>query len=261
MLQNGSQGLPVSAILLLDQINLVYSLSLWALLPPAVVLTGSILRYPAVLTLAVSSVIALLIGIGLQGFSFQSGLVSTVSGFNVEMLTGIGIDPQNLGDNLITLLNRGGLYSMVDTLLVIISAFLLAGGMEVSGGLNKIIDSILNRVTTIFSLIAVTMSSGGIMISLTSHGGVTALIVGNLFQKAFKEHGLAPENLSRSMEDSVAIVEPLMPWTVSAIFMASTLSVPTISYLPWATFCYSGPVFSLLLAAAFSRTRFGLKRL
>ena len=150
---------------------------------------------------------------------------------------------------------------MVNTLLVIISAFLLAGGMEVSGGLNKIIDSMLKKVKTVFSLIAVTMTSGGIMVSMTSHGGVTALIVGNLFQKAFKEHGLAPENLSRSMEDSATIVEPLMPWTVSAIFMATTLSVPTISYLPWATFCLTGPVFSLVLAAAFKRTGFGLKKL
>ena len=87
------------------------------------------------------------------------------------------------------------------------------------------------------------------------------MIVGGLYQKAYAERGFAPENLSRSIEDSVTIVEPLMPWTVSAVFMATTLGVPTLSYAPWAWFCFCGPVWSLLLAATYDMTGFGLKRL
>jgi NhaC family Na+:H+ antiporter len=59
----------------------------------------------------------------------------------------------------------------------------------------------------------------------------------------------------------VTITEPLMPWTVSAVFMATTLGIPTIQYAPWAIFCYGGPVFSLLLAGLYSRSRFGLRPL
>ena len=105
------------------------------------------------------------------------------------------------------------------------------------------------------------MAAGATMIALTSHGGVTALVIGGMFQPAYKERDLAPENLSRSLEDSVTITEPLMPWTVSAIFMATTLGVPTAQYAPWAVFCYGGPVFSLLIAATWRRTGFGIKRL
>ena len=76
-----------------------------------------------------------------------------------------------------------------------------------------------------------------------------------------EERGLAPENLSRSLEDSVTITEPLMPWTVSAVFMAGTLGVSTVEYAPWALFCYGGPVFSLLIAALYRRTGFGIRRL
>jgi len=72
---------------------------------------------------------------------------------------------------------------------------------------------------------------------------------------------LASVNLSRSLEDSVTIVEPLMPWTVSGIFMSSTLEVPTLELLPWAVFCYCGPILSLLWAAGFDRTGCGLRRL
>jgi NhaC family Na+:H+ antiporter len=52
-----------------------------------------------------------------------------------------------------------------------------------------------------------------------------------------------------------------MPWTVSAIFMATTLGVPTLEYAPWALFCMTGWIFSLLIAATFERTGFGLKLL
>ena len=98
------------------------------------------------------------------------------------------------------------------------------------------------------------------MISLTSNNGVTALVIGELFQKAYDERDFARENLSRAIEDSVTIVEPLLPWTVSAVYMATTLGVPTISYAPWALFCIGGPVFSLLYAATYDRLGIGLKR-
>jgi NhaC family Na+:H+ antiporter len=147
---------------------------------------------------------------------------------------------------------------MANTLVVILAAFLLAAGMDASGALNFLIERMLGAVRSTFALIAATMSAGATMIALTSHGGVTALVIGGLFQQGYRERGLAPENLSRSLEDSVTITEPLMPWTVSAVFMATTLGVPTLHYAPWAVFCYSGPVFSLLIAALYRRTGFGI---
>ena len=150
---------------------------------------------------------------------------------------------------------------MANTLIVIISAFLLAAGLDVSGALDRILQALLSGVRSVFGLIAATMVAGATLISLTSHGGVTALIVGGMFQDAYRERGLAPENLSRSLEDSVTIVEPLLPWTVSAIFMATTLGVATVEYLPWAVFCYGGPVFSLGWALASRYTDRGIRRL
>ncbi len=74
------------------------------------------------------------------------------------------------------------------------------------------------------------------------------------------KRGLAEENLSRTLEDAGTLVEPLLPWTVSAVYMASVVGVPTTAYAPWAVFCYGGPVFTLLLAAGFDKTGFGLNR-
>jgi NhaC family Na+:H+ antiporter len=175
------------------------------------------------------------------------------------MVASTGADVAVLGDAFRTLVVRGGLYGMAPTLIVIIAAFLLAAAMDVSGALALLIGRMLAAVRSVFGLIAATMASGATMIGLTSHGGVTALVIGGMFQQAYRERGLAPENLSRSLEDSITITEPLMPWTVSAVFMATTLGVPTLAYAPWASFCYGGPVFSLLIAALYRRTGFGIR--
>jgi NhaC family Na+:H+ antiporter len=214
--------------------------------------------------MAASSVVAMGVGIGAHNFAANDALMAAVSGFNVSMIdtfsatSGAGEPPSTL---LTSLLNRGGVMSMSTNLILVIAAFLIAAGMEVSGGLEKLLHAMLQRARSIFGLVAATLASGATMVALTSHGGVTALIVGGLFQDAYRDRGLAPENLSRSLEDSVTITEPLMPWTVSAIFMATTLGVPTLAYAPWALFCMTGWIFSLLIAATYARSGFGLKPL
>ncbi len=253
-------GMPQSARTLLADITAVFSLNGLVLLPPAIVIWSIIRKNPPALAIAASSLVAAAIGVLLQGFSLQNAILSAVGGFRVDMVASAGTDPAALGEAFRTLVQRGGLYSMANTLIVIIAAFLLAGAMDVSGALNLLIDRMLAAVRSVFGLIASTMAAGGTMIALTSHGGVTALVVGELFQKAYDERGLARVNLSRSIEDSVTITEPLMPWTVSAVFMATTLGVPTLHYAPWAVFCYGGPVFSLLIAGLYRYTGFGIRK-
>lgn len=251
-------GMPDSARVLLEDLDRVYSLHWIALLPAAIVVWSIVRRVPPVLAIALSSVVAAVIGVAVQSFDVQDALVAAVSGFRLEMVASTGADPGATGADFARLVERGGLYGMATTLVVILAAFLLAAAMEVSGALSVLIDRMLGAVRSVFGLVAATMTAGATMIAVTSHGGVTALVVGGLFQRAYADRGLAPENLSRSLEDSVTITEPLMPWTVSAVFMAGTLGVPTVQYAPWAVFCYGGPVFSLLLARLYRRTGFGL---
>jgi NhaC family Na+:H+ antiporter len=244
-----SDGIPDSARALLADLQTVYDLHWVVLVPPAIVIWSIIRRMPPALAISLSSLVAAVIGVAVQGFSVQDALVAGVGGFRADMVGSVGADAGSLGEAFTTLVERGGLYGMANTLIVVISAFLLAGAMDASGALNLLIDRMLKSVRSVFGLIAATMAAGGTMIALTSHGGVTALVIGGLFQKAYRERRLAPENLSRSLEDSVTITEPL------------TLGVPTIQYAPWAIFCYGGPVFSLLLAGLYKRTRFGLRLL
>ena len=218
-------SLPESARILLTDIDPAFTLTWIVLIPLLVVLWGVARRYPPALAIALSSVVATVIAILVQRTTPLAAMTSAVTGARVEMLHAAAAP----GAQFLTLVERGGLNSMAPTLIVVIAAFLLAAAMEVSGALDLLIARMLAGVTSVFRLIAATMASGATMIALTSHGGVTALVIGGLFQSAYRERGLAPENLSRSLEDSVTITEPLMPWTVSAIFMATTLGVPTAS--------------------------------
>ncbi len=256
-----ADGATGGAETLLADLDSVFVLSPLVLIPPAIVVVSIVRKVPPALAIAISSLVAIALGIWLQGFGVDEAIRAAVGGFELEMVRSTGADPATTGADFGRLVERGGLYGMANTLIVVISAFLLAGAMSASGSLELLIEKMLAAVSSVFGLIAATMAAGATTIALTSHGGVTALVIGGLFQGAYDERELAPVNLSRSLEDSVTITEPLMPWTVSAVFMAGTLGVSTLEYAPWALFCYGGPFFSLLIAALYRRTGFGIRRL
>jgi Na+:H+ antiporter, NhaC family len=242
-------GLPESARLILADIEAVYHLGPVVLLPPLVVTLCIVRRVPALLAIALASLAATAVGVAVQGFRLDEALLAAVAGFQVPMIATLGANPAAMSPDFVRLVSRGGLNAMAPTLVIVFTAFILAAGMHVSGALDLLIARLLAAARSTFALIAATMAAGLTMVGLTSHGGVTVLVVGGMFQPAYRERNLAPENLSRSMEDSVTLTEVLMPWTVTGVFMATTLGVPTIQYAPWAVFNYGGPVFSLLLAA------------
>lgn len=257
----GTGGIPESGQLLLNDISAVYALGWYTLLPPIVVVACIVRRIPSAIAIVLSSAVAAAIAVTMQRFGMADVVNAAISGFQLPLLERNGIAVATLSAPFAKLVQRGGMNSMSSTLVLVFTAFLLAAAMEVSGALNVLITRMLQAVRSVFGLIAATMTAGLTMIGLTSHGGVTMLVVGGLFQQAYRDRQLAPQNLSRSLEDSVTITEVLMPWTVSAVFMATTLGVPTLSYAPWAVFCYLGPVFSLTIAAVYKRTGFGISTL
>ncbi|MDH5642735.1 MAG: Na+/H+ antiporter NhaC [Gemmatimonadota bacterium] len=246
--------------LLLADLENSFHMGLYVLAPPLLILASMFRKVPPAVAITVSAFTAVMVGMFFQDSTLQNGVTAVVAGFDVSMIQTTNFESSS-GSAFQTLVQRGGLFSMAPTLIVIIAAFLLAGAMDASGALKLLLNWMLSRVRSTFGLIVASMTSGTVSVALTSHAGVTALLVGGLYQKAFAERRLAPVNLSRALEDSVTIVEPLMPWTVSAIFMATTLGVDTVEYAPWAIFCFAGPIFSLLYGATFERTGFGLKRM
>ena len=251
-----SAGTDLSAAHTLEtELETLFPINALCSLPLLVAVGGIAMRGPPLIVLASSSVLALFMGVVIHGFPVSSAVSSYVSGFQVATIRP-GLTPSV---QLAHALNRGGLFSMAPTLIYVLAAFLLAASMQVAGAIDRLLRALLSSVRSPFGLITATMCAGAMMVALTSHGGVTSLIVGGLFRRSYAERQLAPENLSRAIEDSVTITEPLMPWTVSGLYMASTLGVATSEYLPWSVFCLLGPIFSLGFALTYEIWGIGLK--
>ena len=118
-------------------------------------------------------------------------------------------------------------------------------------------ESLLKISKSTGSLIVVTLLTGILTISTTCNGQVSLLLPGELLRPAYIRRGLHPCNLGRSIEDSGTIFEPILPWTAAGAYMAATLGVPTLSYMPWATLCWTGVIF----ATIWGYTGIGIRKL
>lgn len=236
----------------------LFSLNVILLLPALIVLIGSIMKKPPLIVLFASSITALLLAMIFQGAALADVFAAVVSGFTVDML------PQNIEitEDIESLLTRGGLYSMYNATFFVFCAFFFASAMEASQVLHVLLEGIISRLKSTGSLIFTTLLSGFVIINGTSNALVTYFLIKDIYGESFKKHKLHPVNLSRSMEDSVTITEALLPWTVSGVFIATTLGVGNFEFLPWAVFNWGGFIFSALLAFLAPYTNyFGIRRL
>ena len=86
---------------------------------------------------------------------------------------------------------------------------------------------------------------------------LSILIPGEMFKDAYKERGLHPKNLSRTLEDAGTVFVPLIPWSAAGAYMVSCLGVEVLDYLPWAILCYCG----FLIAIFYGFTGIGIAKM
>lgn len=215
------------------------------LIPLAIVLIGSITKKPTIPVMLLASLVALINAAVFQGADLKNIVDVTLNGFNVGM---VGMSEENVAPELIRLLHRGGMMSMMNTLLIAVCAISFAGTMTVTGSLGVVISKMLEKVNSTFKLVASTIVTCLIITGVTSNGQVSILMPGEAFREAYLKMGLHPKVLSRTLEDSVTCTECLIPWTAAGAYMASTLGVATLHYLPYAILNYSGMIFALVWA-------------
>jgi Na+:H+ antiporter, NhaC family len=146
------------------------------------------------------------------------------------------------------LLSTGGMYGMLNTVWLIICAMCFGGAMEASGFLKCISDSLMKLATNTASLIATTTGTC-IFFNMTASDQYLAIVVpGKMFKDAYKDQGLAPENLSRTLEDSGTVTSVLIPWNTCGATQAGILGVSTLTYLPYCFFNIISPFMTMLYA-------------
>jgi NhaC family Na+:H+ antiporter len=150
------------------------------------------------------------------------------------------------------LLSRGGMSSMLNTIWLILSAMSFGGVMEHTGLLQRIVDQLMKGVRGTGSLITTTVLTCIGMNIIAADQYIAIVLPGRMYRLEYKRRGLAPQNLSRTLEDAGTMTSALVPWNTCGAFMAATLGVPTLTYLPYAFVNLLNPV----IAIVYGITRF-----
>lgn len=246
-----------SVVKMLAQLDLMYNWSILLIIPVVLVLAGSILKWPTIPVMVVSTVVAGVEAVFIQNVTLKDILACTVSGFNVAMIHAPGFDPAQCTMEITKLLNRGGMNSIMSTTLLVFCAFVFAGIMSRAGCLDVVLEKILSVAKSTGALISATVASCLVMALTTGNSYLSILVPGEMFRDAYKARGLAAKNLSRTLEDAGTVFVPLVPWSAAGAYMTSCLGVETLDYLPYAILCYVG----FMIAIFYGFTGIGIAKI
>ena len=189
---------------------------------------------------------------------FQPSVILQISGDSIQNLgsmyrgtmnaltTSVSIDT---GDPALNdLFSSGGMQGMLGTIWLVMCAMVFGGVMEAIGALSRISSALLSMAKNVFGLFTSTVTSC-LALNLTASDQYLAIVVsGKMFKQAYEDKGLAPENLSRTLEDSGTVTSVLVPWNTCGAYQSSVLGVSVLDYFVYAFFNYISPFMTLLYA-------------
>ena len=239
---------------ILNAIEVSFSVSPWLFLVPAIVIFMIAKKADPMVALLAGTLLG-----GIFALVFQPDLVAKLGGSNtLDIVSGykgvmnaITIETNIESTNVLLndLFSSKGMQGMLGTIWLIICAMVFGGVMEAIGALTRITDALLKTFHSVFGLFASTVASC-LALNLTASDQYLAIVVpGKMFAKAYADKNLAPENLSRTLEDSATVTSVLVPWNTCGAYHSGVLGVSTWSYLPYAFFNIISPFMTLLFAA------------
>ncbi|WP_291869332.1 Na+/H+ antiporter NhaC family protein [Maribacter sp.] len=232
---------------LLRTISNTFNITPYIFIVPAAVIVLILLK--------TKPLIALGTGVALAGgfaIFFQSGILESLSDSNVTAIfNAIFSDTAIVTDNekLNELFSSGGMEGMLWTIYLICCAMVFGGIMDGIGALAKITKALLSVASSVFGLFASTVFSCLGLNAIASDQYLALVIPGKMFKKAYEDKGLAPENLSRTLEDSGTVTSVLIPWNTCGAYQSSVLGVGVGEYFIYAIFNWLSPFTTLLFAA------------
>lgn len=232
---------------LLDTIDATFNISPWLFLVPLCVIGLILLKTKPLLALSAGVLLA-----ALFAFIFQPEILNALGDSQLSaVITSIFTDTQITTDNekLNDLFAAGGIKGMLWTILLIICAMVFGGIMDGIGALSRITSALLAVASSVFGLFASTVISCLGLNAIASDQYLAIVIPGKMFKKAYEDKGLAPENLSRTLEDSGTVTSVLIPWNTCGAYQSGVLGVDVGEYFIYAIFNWLSPFTTLLFAA------------
>ncbi|MEF5581811.1 Na+/H+ antiporter NhaC [Escherichia coli] len=245
MIHTSTGSISPESMQMLVQLKELYKFGLLPLLPMLIVLCFTFLRLPTVPALLSSAFVAVLVGWLYQGFPLAEGIKATMSGFCLTMIT----DSTTLLPSVKELLEQGGLNNQGGFLSFIICAMMFAGILTGTGMMDVTLQSAANKIKSAFGAILASGVLAVIINLLTGSDGLNKIVISELMMKKFEDLNLSPLVLARTLEDFGTMSAPIIPWSAAGLYMATTLGVPTFSYLPYCVFCFCSMIFALIYAS------------
>tara|TARA_B100000900_G_scaffold341286_1_gene304302 strand:- start:9052 stop:10482 length:1431 start_codon:yes stop_codon:yes gene_type:complete len=239
---------------LLGAIREKFTINFWLFLVPITVIILIVKKTPPLVALLVGTLMGALFAI-----FFQPQILLDITGSKTlnskiaykAILDAISVSTQVNTNNAILndLFISGGMKGMLDTIWLIICAMVFGGVMDAIGALRVISNALLSWAKNTFQLFASTVASC-LTINLTASDQYLSIVIpGKMFSKAYEERNLAPENLSRTLEDSGTVTSVLIPWNTCGAYQSGVLGVSVLEYFFFAIFNWLSPLMTLIYAA------------
>jgi NhaC family Na+:H+ antiporter len=146
------------------------------------------------------------------------------------------------------LLERGGLYSMSEAIFIAMLVFLFVGAIDLLDTMPRLVNRAFAFAKKPSALVLSALGATAVTNAMTSNQSATSFIVGDAFSRRFDGAGVPRPLLSRSIEDTGTMLESLVPWHATALFMVATLGVPVSAYAPWQLLSLFNFAFAILFA-------------
>lgn len=232
---------------LLTTIDATFNTTPWLFVVPLIVIALILMKTKPLIALATGVITAAVFAVIFQPDILQQVNSSTTGAIWNAMYTDTAITTDN--ETLNELFSSGGMLGMLWTILLIICAMVFGGVMDAIGALARITKELLKLATSIFGLFASTVISCLGLNVIASDQYLAIVIPGKMFKKAYDDRGLAPQNLSRTLEDSGTVTSVLIPWNTCGAYQSGVLGVGVAEYFFFAIFNWMSPFMTLLFAA------------
>ena len=232
---------------LLETIKDTFNITPWLFVVPGFVIALILLKTKPLIALGVGVILAIIFA-----FIFQSDVLKTISTSKFQSIVNaifINTEIKTDVETLTKLFSSGGMKGMLWTILLIVCAMVFGGVMDAIGALSRITKELLKLASSVFGLFVNTVISCLGLNVVASDQYLALVIPGKMFKKAFEDRDLAPENLSRTLEDSGTVTSVLIPWNTCGAYQSSVLGVEVGEYFFYAVFNYLSPFMTLLFAA------------
>ncbi len=216
-----------------------FNIGLVSLIPIILVIVMLLIKVPALPTILCGAVFGAFTAMLTQGATILDCFGVMKTGFKIE--SGVFLVDK--------LLNRGGISSMYNIIMIMIFAMGLGNALDRMGVLMNLVGGLVNKIHSVFNLVTVTMLVSYVSSAIGCTQSMSHVVTGKLMAPIYKEKGVDPRVLSRTMEDCGTLGGALIPWHTNSVYFAGTLGVLYSEYIPWVLFCYIVPIIALILAA------------